>query len=71
MMNWKECGRKWSWPNFKVQSHHSHGCTEENHENPQDSQSLARDLNPGRPECEAGVLTTRAQHLVVCSREVR
>jgi hypothetical protein len=35
MMNWKGCGRKWSWPNFKVLSWHMFEGTEENHENPQ------------------------------------
>jgi hypothetical protein len=30
----------------------------------QDTQSPGRDLNPGSPECEAGVLTTRPEHSV-------
>jgi hypothetical protein len=33
MMKWKVCGRKRSRPNFEVQSLHSPGDTEENHEN--------------------------------------
>jgi hypothetical protein len=28
-MNWKGCGRKRSWPNFKVLSRHLSGRTEE------------------------------------------
>jgi hypothetical protein len=36
------------------------GGTEENHENlSQNSQSPGRDLNPGPPKYEAGVLTRR------------
>jgi hypothetical protein len=30
-MNWKRCGRKQSWHNFKVLSQYSPGGTEENH----------------------------------------
>jgi hypothetical protein len=52
-MSWKECGRRQSWPNFKVLSEKLPGATEENHENSQDS------YPPGPPEYEAGVLTTR------------
>jgi hypothetical protein len=60
MINWKGFGRKWSWPNFKVLSRHSPGGTEDNHENRSEvSRSSDRDLNPGPPESEAGVLTTR------------
>jgi hypothetical protein len=56
MMNWKGFGRKRSWPNFKELSRNSPGRTEESHINSsQDSQSPGRDLNPGRPEYEAGV----------------
>jgi hypothetical protein len=60
MMNWRGCRRKWSWSNFNELSQHFPGGTEENHENLcQDSRSLTRDLNLGRSEYEAGVLTTR------------
>jgi hypothetical protein len=31
MMNWKGCGKKWSWPNLEVLSPHLPGETEENH----------------------------------------
>jgi hypothetical protein len=34
-MNWKEFGRKKSWPNFEVLSWHSPGMTEKNQEIPQ------------------------------------
>jgi hypothetical protein len=40
MMNWKECGGKRSWTNFKVLSRHSPERTEENHQKlNQDSRS--------------------------------
>jgi hypothetical protein len=48
-----------SWPNFKVLSLHLDGETEEGHEKSQDSRSPGQALNPGPPEDEAGVLTTR------------
>jgi hypothetical protein len=45
---------------LKVLSRHLPGRTEENHENlSQVSRSPVRDLNPGTPEYEAGVLSTR------------
>jgi hypothetical protein len=34
MMNWKGCGRKLSWPNFKVLSRYLSIGTEKNLENP-------------------------------------
>jgi hypothetical protein len=51
--------KKRSWPNFKVLSRHLSGGTEESHEMPQSSRSQGRNLNPGPPEYESGVLTTR------------
>jgi hypothetical protein len=43
MMNYKDCGRKRSLPNFKILLQHSPGGTEENHENlSQDSRSAGR-----------------------------
>jgi hypothetical protein len=65
MMKWKVFGRKWSWSNFKVLSWHSPGWTDESHENlGQNSRSPGRDLNPGPPKQEAGVLTTRQRRSV-------
>jgi hypothetical protein len=65
MMNWKRFGRKWSWPNFKVISRHSPGETEKNDENlSPDNWFPGRDLNPGLPEYEVGVLTTLPRRLV-------
>jgi hypothetical protein len=59
-MNWKGYGRKLSSSNFKALSWHLPGGTEENHENlRQGIWSPGRDMNPGPPEYEAGVLTTR------------
>jgi hypothetical protein len=55
MMSLKGFGRKLSWHNFKALSLHSPGGTEENYKKlTQDS----RDLNPGPPEYETGMLTT-------------
>jgi hypothetical protein len=54
----KWCGRKQSWPNFKVLSRHSPGRPEKSHEKPQSIRSPGRDLNPGHPENKAWVLTT-------------
>jgi hypothetical protein len=34
-MNWREFGRKLSWPNFNVLSQNFHAETEENKEKPQ------------------------------------
>jgi hypothetical protein len=68
MMNWKVLGRKRSWPNLKVLSRHSPGRTEISHENlSQDSRSPGLDSNPGSPEYEAGVLTTRPRRSVIWS----
>jgi hypothetical protein len=64
-MNWKGCGRKRSWPNLR---YYSGICQERLRKTTknlsQDSRSLGRDLNPGRPEYEAGVLTTRSRRPV-------
>jgi hypothetical protein len=64
-MNWKGFGTKRSWPNFKVLSRHSRGETEENQENlSQDSRSPGQRIDPGTPEYEVRVLTTRPRRLV-------
>jgi hypothetical protein len=55
-MNWKRCGRKRSWPNFKVLYQHLSLVTEESTKDfSQYSRSPARDSNLGPPEYEAGV----------------
>jgi hypothetical protein len=51
--------QKRSWPNLKVQLQHLPGGTEQDHLTSQDSQSPGRDLNPGPPEYEVGLLATR------------
>jgi hypothetical protein len=43
-MNWKECGRKRSGGNYKVQAMNLPGGTEESHEDPQDNRSAGRDV---------------------------
>jgi hypothetical protein len=59
-MNWKGCGRKRSWYNFKLLSQHLPGRAEKNHETlRQDSRSPVRGLKLRPPEYELGVLTTR------------
>jgi hypothetical protein len=55
MLNLKRVGRKVS-PNFKVLSQHLPGRTEEKHEKSQNSRTPDRDLNPGSPEYEKGML---------------
>jgi hypothetical protein len=56
-MNWKEFGKKRSWPNFNVLSLQSPAGPVKNHKNPQSGQPVS-DLNPEPPEYEAGVFTT-------------
>jgi hypothetical protein len=49
---------KQSWHNFKVLSQHLPGGTKQNHGNlNQDNWYPGRDLNPGPPKSEAGVLS--------------
>jgi hypothetical protein len=60
----KELERKWKEAvvaQLTVLSRHLSGGTEENHEKPHNSRSPGRDSNPGPPEYEAGVLTTRSR----------
>jgi hypothetical protein len=64
MISESRIGRKLTWPNTKELTRHSTDRTEENHEKPQGSRSLGRNLNPGPPEYEAGVLTTRPRRSV-------
>jgi hypothetical protein len=48
-----------------VLSQHLLRGTEQNHKIvTRDSLSVDQDLNPGPSECDAGMLTTRLQHLV-------
>jgi hypothetical protein len=58
MMNWKEFGKKRSWPNFNVLSLQSPAGPVKNHKNPQSGQPVS-DLNPEPLKYEAGVFTTR------------
>jgi hypothetical protein len=58
MLSCNGYGRKQSSLNFNVLSQNLSGKTEENYKNlSQNSQYTGRDLNPGPPEYEAGVLT--------------
>lgn len=73
-MNCKVCGIERSWFNFKVglRSQNSPEGIKKNTENlSQDSRSLRRDLKPGHPEYERGVLTTRPKRSVaICGEEM-
>lgn len=44
---------------FELLSRHLRKLAEENHETPQGTRTAGWDLNPGRPEYEAGILRTR------------
>jgi hypothetical protein len=63
-MNSKGFGRKRSWPRYYPRT-----CLKELRKSlktlSQDSRSPGRDLNPGPPEYEAGVLTTRQRRSVL------
>jgi hypothetical protein len=64
-MDWKGCGRKQSWPNWR--QYHGvclEGLRKTTTNLNQDSQSPGRGLEPGPPKYEAGVITTR----IWCSR---
>jgi hypothetical protein len=64
-MNWKECGRKQSLPHLRYYlSICLEGLRNITKYLSQDSRSPGQDMNLGRPEYEAGVLTTRPRHLV-------
>jgi hypothetical protein len=55
MMNWKGCGRKRLWPNFKVLCQHVRGGNEENHEEPQSGQPISG------PRYESGTSRIRSR----------
>jgi hypothetical protein len=58
-LNWKGCGRKRPWPDFKKLSRHSPERTEENHESLSlNRQFPGRYFNPRPPKYEAGFSTT-------------
>jgi hypothetical protein len=65
-MNWKECERKWSWPNLR---HYPRICLERQKKTTisQYSQSPGRVLNPEPPEYKAGMLTSEqlSLHLTI------
>jgi hypothetical protein len=63
VMNWKGCGRKRSWPNFKVLSQHLPDVLRKTMKT-SISRSQDRDLNSGPPEYEAGVLRTQPRRSV-------
>jgi hypothetical protein len=65
MMNWKEFRRQRSWPTLRYYPGiHLKGLTKTTRNLSQDSLSPVRDFNPGPPEYESGVLTTRPRRLI-------
>jgi hypothetical protein len=65
-MNGKGCGKKQLWPNLRsYPGIYLEGLRKTMKTLSQDSQFPGRDLNPGPPEYEAGVLTTHPRHLVL------
>jgi hypothetical protein len=69
IMNWKGFGRKWSWTNFKEESWHSSGGTEENHN--QDRQFAGARIELRTYEYEIGVLNTLPRRWVTAERRRR
>jgi hypothetical protein len=65
-MNCKRRGRKRPWSNLKALSRKLPGGAEENHEKSLRTAGLRAEMctNPGPPEHEAGVLTTRPRRSV-------
>jgi hypothetical protein len=54
MKNWKECGRKRSWPNLRYcPLMWLEGLGKTTKDLSHDNMSSDRDLKPGFPECEA------------------
>jgi hypothetical protein len=72
MMNWKGFSRKISWPNLR---YYPGICLEGLKKRRKTSIRItgrrSRDLNPGPPEYDAGVLTTLPQRSVESMREGR
>jgi hypothetical protein len=64
-MNRKGLARKRSWPNFMYYpGNHIEELRKPTRNLSQDSRSAGLDLNPGHPEHEAGVVTTRPRRSV-------
>jgi hypothetical protein len=65
MMNWRVCEESGHGPNLRYYPGLCLEVLSKNTRNlSQDSQSLGRELDPGPPEYNAGVLTTRPRHSV-------
>jgi hypothetical protein len=70
-LNCKGCGRKQSWPNPKVLPRiYLEGLRKTTKNLSEDSQSPGRELYPGPPEYEAGVLAIRPRRSVMLCWEV-
>jgi hypothetical protein len=71
MLNVKGCRRKRSWNTLK---YHPAICLDGLRKKTkylsQDSRPSGRDLKPGPPKCEAGMLTTQTLHSVIWSSSV-
>jgi hypothetical protein len=64
MMNWKECGRKQSWLNFRYYRGICLDKLRKTTNKCQDNRSQRRDLNRGPLKYEAGLLTSRPRRSV-------
>jgi hypothetical protein len=65
MVNWEGCGRKLSWSNLKLHPRvFLKGLKKATKNLSQDSQTPGRDLKPGHPKHETGVLTTEPRRFV-------
>jgi hypothetical protein len=70
MMNWKRFVMTRSWPNLSCYPVMSLEKLRQAKKHSQHSRSLSHDLNPGPPERETGVLTTRLRRALSESRYV-
>jgi hypothetical protein len=64
MMNWKGFGSKRSWPNCKVLSRNLEGLKKTTKTSIRVAGRRGPESNPGPPEYEVGVLTTRPRRAV-------
>jgi hypothetical protein len=63
-MNWNGFGRKRSWPILRYPGILLEGLKESSKNLSHDNRSPVRDLNPGTPGYQAGVLTSRPRYSV-------
>jgi hypothetical protein len=66
-MNWEECGKEWSWYNFKLLARSLPGGTEYDQVKPQDNRSPGLDLNVSPPKMQGGNVKNCAVTFRVCN----